>query len=64
MSFWAPYHGKNVEIDQTPALSEGLNPDSSAKEIPALNILKSAMTEGRIGPSTVNRPGFVGDSKS
>jgi N-(2-amino-2-carboxyethyl)-L-glutamate synthase len=32
---------------------EGLNPGGSAKDRPALNILKEAMDDGRIGPNTV-----------
>jgi N-(2-amino-2-carboxyethyl)-L-glutamate synthase len=32
---------------------EGLNPGGSAKDRSALNILKAAMAEGKIGPDTV-----------
>jgi len=32
---------------------EGLNPGGSTKDRPALNILKAAMAEGKIGPDTV-----------
>jgi N-(2-amino-2-carboxyethyl)-L-glutamate synthase len=35
------------------AKMESLNPGGSAKDRPALNILKSAMAEGKIGPDTV-----------